>query len=119
MSKKHFIKRHLLILERLRKNPCTFKELQAFIKKRFSYEGEEYEILKRTFERDVKEILSIYGVEIKFNRREKVYEIVQESNEGKTNRLMESYQMYNALSMSDSVANHLIVEKRKNTLKTL
>jgi predicted DNA-binding transcriptional regulator YafY len=113
MSKKHFIKRHLLILERLRKNPCTFKELQAFIKKRFSYEGEEYEILKRTFERDVKEILSIYGVEIKFNRREKVYEIVQESNEGKTNRLMESYQMYNALSMSDSVANHLIVEKRK------
>jgi hypothetical protein len=113
MSKKQFIKRHLLILERLRKNPCTFKELQAFIKKRFSYDDEEYEILKRTFERDVKEILSIYGVEIKFNRREKVYEIVQESNEGKTNRLMESYQMYNALSMSDSVANHLIVEKRK------
>jgi predicted DNA-binding transcriptional regulator YafY len=113
MSKKHFIKRHLLILERLRKNPCTFKELQAFIKKRFSYEGEEYEILKRTFERDVKEILSIYGVEIKFNRREKVYEIVQESNEGKTNRLMESYQMYNALSMSDKVSNHMILGKRK------
>ena len=113
MPKKQFIKRHLLILEKLRKNPCDFKELQAFIKKRFSYEDEDYEILKRTFERDVNEIRSIYGVEIEYNRRDKVYEIVQEANENNTNRLMESYQMYNALSMSDSVANHLILEKRK------
>jgi len=114
MSKKHFIKRHLLILERLRKNPCNFKELQEYVRKQFRYDDEDYELLIRTFERDVKEILSIYGVEIEYNRREKVYEIIQEADEGKTNRLMESYQMYNALSMSDTVANHLIVEKRKS-----
>ncbi len=113
MSKKHFIKRHLLILERLRKNPCDFKELQEYVRKQFMYEDEDYELLIRTFERDQKEILSIYGVEIKYIRKEKVYKIIQEADEGKTNRLMESYQMYNALSMSDTVVNHLIVEKRK------
>ena len=114
MSKKHFIKRHLLILERLRKNPCDFKELQEYVRKQFMYEDEDYELLIRTFERDQKEILSIYGVDIRYIRKEKVYKIIQEADEGKTNRLMESYQMYNALSMSDTVANHLIVEKRKS-----
>lgn len=113
MSKKHFIKRHLLILQQLRKNPCTFKELQEFVRKQFWFDDEDYELLIRTFERDMKEILRIYGVEIKFNRRDKVYEIVQEADEGNTNRLMETSQIFNALSMSEQVANYLILEKRK------
>ncbi|TQM39851.1 hypothetical protein [Flavobacterium branchiophilum] len=77
MSKKHFIKRHLLILERLRKNPCDFKELQEYVRKQFMYDDEDYELLIRTFERDQKEILSIYGVEIRYIRKEKVYKIIE------------------------------------------
>ena len=114
MSKKHFIKRHLLILEKLRKKPCDFKELQEYVRKQFMYEDVDYELLKRTFERDLKEIESIYGVEIKYIRKERVYEIIQEADEGNTNRLMETSQIFNALSVSDSVANHLILEKRKS-----
>lgn len=114
MSKKHFIKRHLLILEKLRKNPCDFKELQEYVREQFMLDDVDYELLKRTFERDVKEIDSIYGVEIKYIRKERVYEIIQEADEGNTNRLMETSQIFNALSVSDSVANHLILEKRKS-----
>jgi predicted DNA-binding transcriptional regulator YafY len=114
MSKKQFIKRHLLIIGKLRKQTCDFKELQAFLKSQSLDDEENYEISKRTFQRDVKEIGSIYNIEITHNPKEKVYEITYDADENKTNRLMESYQMYNALSMSDTVANHLIVEKRKS-----
>lgn len=114
MSKKQFIKRHLLILGKLRKNPCDFKELQGFLKSQSLDDEENYEISKRTFERDVKEISSIFNVEIAYNRKEKVYEITHDADENKTNRLIESFQMYNALSMSESVAKHLILEKRKS-----
>ena len=113
MSKKQFIKRHLLIIEKLRKNPCDFKELQGFLKSQTLDDEENYEISKRTFERDVKEISGIYNIEIEYNRKEKVYEITYDVDENKTNRLMESFQMYNALSMSESIAKHLILEKRK------
>lgn len=54
MSKKQFIKRHHLIINKLRSNPCSFKDLQGYLK-RHSLENEEnYVISKRTFERDVK-----------------------------------------------------------------
>ncbi len=114
MSKKQFIKRHLLIIEKLRKNPCDFKELQGFLKSQTLDDEENYDISKRTFERDVKEISGIYNIEIEYNRKEKVYEITYDVDENKTNRLMESFQMYNALSMSESIAKHLILEKRKS-----
>lgn len=114
MSKKQFIKRHLLILGKLRKNPCDFKELQGFLKSQSLDDEENYEISKRTFERDVKEISSIFNVEIEYNRKEKVYEIIHDADDNKTIRLIESFQMYNALSMSESIANHLILEKRKS-----
>lgn len=114
MSKKQFIKRHLLILGKLRKNPCDFKELQGFLKSQSLDNEENYEISKRTFERDVKEISSIFNVEIEYNRKEKVYEIIHDADDNKTIRLIESFQMYNALSMSESIAKHLILEKRKS-----
>jgi len=114
MSKKQFIKRHLLILGKLRKNPCDFKELQGYLKSQSLDDEENYEISKRTFERDVKEISSIFNVEIQYNRKEKVYEIIHDADDNKTSRLIESFQMYNALSMSESIAKHLILEKRKS-----
>lgn len=113
MSKKQFIKRHHLIINKLRSNPCSFKELQDYLEKHSIDEEENYVISKRTYERDVIEIRDIYKIEIEYNRSQNVYEIVYDADEVKTDRIIESFQIFNALSISDSVSNHIIIEKRK------
>jgi predicted DNA-binding transcriptional regulator YafY len=112
MSNKLAIKRIHLIIRKLRSNPCSFIDLAAYLQKS-SLGNDNYTISKRTFERDVIEIFEIYGIIIKYDRSQNVYEIVQEANEGKTNKIMESFQIYNALSLSDSIAKNIIIEKRK------
>ncbi|WP_269227498.1 helix-turn-helix transcriptional regulator [Flavobacterium eburneipallidum] len=114
MSKKQFIKRHHLIINKLRSNPCSFKDLQDYLEKHSIDDEENYVISKRTFERDVNEIREIYKIDIEYNRSQNVYEIKQDADEVKTDRLIESFQIFNALSISDSVSNHIIIEKRKH-----
>lgn len=113
MSKKQFIKRHHLIINKLRSNPCSFKDLQEHLEKHSIDEEENYRISKRTFERDVAEIRSIYKIKIEYNRSQNVYQISEDADEVKTDRLIESIQIFNALSISDSVSNQIIIEKRK------
>lgn len=113
MSKKQFIKRHHLIINKLRSNPCSFKDMQDYLEKHSINDDENYAISKRTFERDVKEIWEIYKIGIEYRRSQNAYEITQDADEVKTDRLIESIQILNALSVSDSVSSHLILEKRK------
>ncbi|RTY86914.1 helix-turn-helix transcriptional regulator [Flavobacterium sp. RSP15] len=113
MSKKQFIKRHHLIINKLRSNPCSFKDLQDHLEKHSLDESENYMISKRTFERDVEEIWGIYKIIIKYQRSQNVYQIIEDADEVKTDRLIESFQIFNALSISDSVLNQIIIEKRK------
>lgn len=113
MSKKQFIKRHHLIINKLRANPCSFKDLQNFLEKNSIADDDNYMISKRTFERDVKEIWEIYKIEIEYNRSQNCYGIINDADELKNDRLIESFQIFNALRISDSVSNHIIIEKRK------
>jgi predicted DNA-binding transcriptional regulator YafY len=113
MSKKQFIKRHHLIINKLRSSPCSFKDLQTHLEKHSIDEEENYTISKRTFERDVAEICSIYKIEIEYIRSQNVYQISEDADEVKTDRLIESFQIFNALSISDTLSNHIIIEKRQ------
>lgn len=113
MSKKQFLKRYLLIINKLRKKSCSIEEIQEHLKKQSEFDEENYEISIRTFQRDIKEISSIYNIEIAYNRSENVYEIVQDINEDRNERLMESFEVFNALNLSSSLQNHIVVEKRK------
>jgi predicted DNA-binding transcriptional regulator YafY len=113
MSNKLAIKRIHLIIGKLRTNPCSFIDLAAYLAKS-SLCDDNYTISKRTFERDVIEIFEIYGIIIKYDRSQNVYEIVREANEGKTSKIIESFQIYNALSLSNSISKNIIIEKRKS-----
>mgnify|MGYP003399198351 FL=1 len=113
MSKKQFIKRHHLIINKLRSKPCSFKDLQVYLEKHSFDDEENYVISKRTFERDVKEIGEIYNIDIEYSRSQNVYKIVEDADEGRTERLIESFQVFNALNLSDSISNQIIIEKRR------
>src|SRR5690554_7173260 len=113
MSKKHYIKRHLLIINRIRKNPCSFKEIEDYLEQ-ISYNSDEnYSVSKRTFERDLLEIREIYNIDIQYKRSSNTYEIEEDNIDVKTQRIIESFEMYDFLSLPDSLSEYVLLEKRK------
>ena len=113
MSKKQFLKRYSLIINKLRKKASSFEEIQKYLADQSINDDENYEISIRTFQREIKEIASTHGIEINYNRSQRVYEIVYEGNEERNERLMESFEIIDALKISSNLSNHLILEKRK------
>ena len=113
MSKKQYIKRHIIIINKLRKNPSSFEEIRTHLQRHSEIDEENYEVSIRTFQRDVKEIASIYNIIIECNQSQNVYEITHDANEDRNERLIESFEIFNAINLSSSLQNHIIVEKRK------
>jgi len=113
MSKKQFLKRYSLIINKLRRTPCSFEEIQKYLVEQSINDEENYEISIRTFQREIQEIASTHGIEISYNRSQGVYEIVYDGNEERNERLMESFEIIDALKISSNLSNHLILEKRK------
>lgn len=113
MSKKQFLKRYSLIINKLRKKASSFEEIQKYLAEQSINDEENYEISIRTFQREIKEIASTHGIEITYNRPQGVYEIVHDGNEDRNERLMESFEIIDALKISTNLSNHLILEKRK------
>lgn len=113
ISKQQFLKRYSLIINRLRKSACSFEEIQKYLEEQSINDDMNYEISKRTFQREIKEIESNYNIVIEYNRSQNVYEITHEGNENRNERLMESFEIIDALKISSNLSNHLILEKRR------
>src|SRR5690606_15418503 len=116
MSKKHYIKRHLLIINRIRKNPCSFKEIEDYLEQIANDTEENYSVSKRTFERDLSEIREIYNIDIQYKRSSNTYEIEEDDIDLKTQRIIESFEIYDFLSLTDSLRNMLYWKKENRWL---
>lgn len=115
MSKQRFIKRYSFIINLLRRTPASFEAIEKHLQQQSIFEEENFEVALRTFQRDLKEIESLFGIKIQNNRAKGVYEIVENSDEEceKYDRLMESFEVFNTLNRSNQFENEIIVEKRK------
>lgn len=113
MSKREALNRHRLIISKLRRAPSNFETMKSFIELESEILGEPIAFSIRTFQRDISEIASLYDIEIKCNRSTKLYEIQFEGNVNHNERLMEAFETFTALNLSDGLSNHFIVEKRK------
>ncbi len=113
MAKQQFIKRYFLIISKLKSKRCSFADIQEFLKIQSQNDEENYAITLRTFQRDIKEIKSIFDIEIAYNRSENLYEIQHEFNESRNVRIMETLEIYYALSMKESISKHILFENRK------
>jgi N-dimethylarginine dimethylaminohydrolase len=72
MSKRGYISRYLLIIKKLKvKTYSTYEDLQAYIDRQFDYLQMQDDNLhigfsKRTFQRDIREIRNIFGIDIEY-----------------------------------------------------
>ncbi len=114
MSKKEAILRYSLIINRLRLKDSSFKEIDDYLDQESINQGYNFRISERTFDRDRKDILSIYNIEIKYDFSSKVYYIAQEEEDGVHNRLLEAFDTFNALNLSDKISKGIHFETRKS-----
>ncbi len=120
MSKKEFISRYLLIIRRLRKKPhSTFEEILEYVKTELELNGEEeIGFSKRTLQRDLVEIRSLFNIEISFSHTEGGYYIESdESDNMNFTRMVEAYDVFQSLNQIDLLKSYFHFEQR-NTLGT-
>lgn len=114
MSKKQYLKRHLLITNKLKSRSCSFAELQKHLSYQSQFDEENYELSIRTFQRDIAEIKSLFDIEIKFNKSQGVYEIIDNQNQIHNERLLEAFTVLDTLKLPQQFDEEILFEQRKS-----
>ncbi len=117
MSKLIFFKRYLYIIDRLRSRPSSFAELQEYVMNKFSKEDikTDFEYSVRTFERDKKDISTLFGITIEYDRKEKAYYINEDEIEDQSvTRMMDAFSIHHALQEGNKLSPSVFLEKRKS-----
>ena len=97
MSVRQTIKRHFKIISLLQKKPMGFQELQDEIAIDPDSVEEKLLTSQRTFQRDILDIASIYGIEIASDKSKNLYYIKDDVEDESTQRLRENYDLLNAI----------------------
>lgn len=117
MSKLIYFKRYLYVIDRLRNIPSSFNELQEHVMRKLANEDIDttFEYAVRTFERDKKDIATLFGITIQYNRKEKNYFIDEEEIEDESvTRMMDAFSIRNALQEENKLSPSIFLEKRKS-----
>jgi len=113
MSTREAIGRLSLIIKKVRKFSATFEEIEDFLARESELQKYTYTICKRTFQRDLNDIRSLYDIDIKFDRSRKVYYIDSEDKSQSTERILEAFDVFNALKVADRLSDYIFFENRR------
>ena len=117
MSKLIYFKRYLYIIDRLRSRPCSFATLQEYVIRKLENEdiNTDFEYAIRTFERDKKDISTLFGISIQYNRKDKFYSIDEEEIEDQSvTRMIDAFSIHHALQEGNKLSPSVFLEKRKS-----
>src|SRR5258708_829722 len=112
MSKRQYLLRYRAIINKLRLGQASFEEIADCLKREEEYSGEDLSISKRTFQRDLNEIRSLFNIDIKSNVLQKYY-IAEEGQLEIHNRMLEVFDMLNVLNMANDLSQYIYFEKRR------
>ena len=120
MSKRGFISRYLLIIQKLKLKPySSLREIQDYIERKYDYLQMQDDTLiigfsERTLQRDIKEIGNLFGIDIEYSRSEKGYFISQnEADQMNFQRMIEAFDMFNSLNLAQNLTPYVHLEQRR------
>lgn len=113
MSKREALFRYNLIVNKIRRAPATFIEISNYLERESELQGYDFNISKRTFKRDLDDIWSLYKIDIRFDFSRKIYYINDEEQPDLSNRMLEAFDLFNALNVADSLSKYVYFENRK------
>jgi len=117
MSKLIYFKRYLYVIDRLRSRPCSFNELQEYVMRKLEKDDIDttFEYSVRTFERDKKDIMTLFGIAICFDRKDKTYSIDEtEIEDQSVTRMIDAFSIHHALQEGNKLSPSVFLEKRKS-----
>lgn len=112
MSKVETILRYHLIIKKVRKFPASFGEIEKYLKIESEMQGYDLCRSKRTFERDLNDIRSIYHIDIQYDASRNVYHIDYDAQPEAYDRILEAFDTFNALNISERLSDFIHFEKR-------
>ncbi|QTY27062.1 YafY family protein [Flavobacterium sp. CS20] len=113
MAKTEPIIRYNLIIKKLRRKSCDFDEIADYLALESELQGLNLQVSKRTFQRDLKAIYTIYNIDIQFDFSSRAYFIDFEQQPELNNRLLEAFDTFNALSISERLSKNIQFEQRQ------
>ncbi len=114
MSKRESISRYNLIIKKLRNSPASFDEILDYLKVESDIQSYDFVVSKRTFQRDLDDIRSIYNIDVKFSFSDGRYYISNKDEEsGVTGRILEAFDTFNALNITDRLSGYIHFNKRR------
>lgn len=117
MSKLIYFKRYLFVIDRLRSRPCSFNDLQEDVMRKLAKDDIDtsFEYSIRTFERDKKDIMTLFGIVICFDRKDKTYVIDEaEIEDQSVTRMIDAFSIHHALQEGNKLSPSVFLEKRKS-----
>jgi predicted DNA-binding transcriptional regulator YafY len=100
-------------MNKLRTGPATFEQIDAYLSMHSELQDSNFNMSKRQFQRDLKDIESIFEIEIKYDFKRKIYAINEDENSEMSTRRMEALDVFNALKIGESSTQSIHFEKRK------
>jgi len=115
MTKREHFLRYIAIIKKLRNHKeATFESIVDYLERDAEIYSYNTQMSKRTFQRDLQEILSIFNIEIKYDFSDQVYRIVEEEEQrDMNNRMLEALDILNLCNMSDKASPYVVFEKRR------
>lgn len=113
MSKRESLARYTLIIKKLKKQASTFEEIADYLDLESEIQSYNFNISKRTFLRDREDIYSLYNIDIRYDFSQKVYYIDSEDQPEDNERMLEAFDIFNALNLTDRLSGHIHFEKRR------
>jgi predicted DNA-binding transcriptional regulator YafY len=113
MSKRESIARYNLIIKKLRKQPLSFSEISDYLAFESDLQEYNFNVSKRTFQRDIEDIRSVYNIDIQYDFSRKVYYIDFDEQPEVNERILEAFDTFNALNISERLSNFIHFEKRR------
>ena len=120
MSKRGYISRYLLILKKLKAKPySSYEEVNQYIESKVDNlqmrdDTLEVGFSKRTFQRDIREISNIFGINIAYSKSAGGYFINQSEMENLNfQRMMETFDVFNSLRLAQDLSPYIHLEKRR------
>lgn len=115
MPKEIYIARFALIIRRLEKGPATYEQIADFLQDESDIQDKQYAISIRTLQRDIKDIYSQLNIEIVNEKKgdKRYYIKSRPETSDHSQRLLESYQIINAINASQNFADKVFLESRK------
>jgi proteasome accessory factor B len=117
MSKLIYFKRYLYVIDRLRSRPCSFSELQDHVMHKLEQDDIDttFEYAIRTFDRDKKDISTLFGINIQYSRKNRTYIIDEEEIEDQSvTRMIDAFSIHHALQEGNKLSPSVFLEKRKS-----